>query len=213
MPQAWSGRADLRPAAPRVQVGYPYRISETESNLNLARHFGYADGMPDVSEWCKDLDRSRRWDIGIVPGCKGGVWLRKRYAGMSAVAEHFLNEGARVAVFGLESDGVEAIPGEWIDTRDIVTLPDKLAGCRLIIGTDSGVSHLASSLGIPVVMIFTATSAVKGKPIGPHMIVRKDLICSPCQSAMQWQRCGDWRCGSIDPSIVIKAAESFGAEV
>jgi ADP-heptose:LPS heptosyltransferase len=213
MPQAWSGRADLRSAAPRFQVGYPYRMSEAESNLRIAEHFGYPDQMPDVSEWCRDLDRSRRWDVGIVPGSKGGIWMRKRYAGMSAVAQHFLNEGAKVAVFGLDGDGVETIPGERINTKDIATLPDALAGCRLIIGTDSGAAHLASSLGVPVVMVFTATSPTKGRPIGPHIIVRKDLACSPCQSTMNWQRCGDWRCGAIEPSGVIKAAEDLIAEV
>jgi ADP-heptose:LPS heptosyltransferase len=209
MPTAWRHRHDLR-AVPRFQIGVPYSMSEARSNMRLAEYSGFRGEMPDVSGWCRGLDRTPRWDIGIVPGSKTGVWLRKRWPGMPVVADQFVRSGKKVAVFGLEDDGCETIPGERIDTRDISTLPDFLAGCRVIVGTDSGVTHLASSLGIPCVVIFTATSEVKGKPIGPaKLILAGGLDCRPCQSTPVWHRCNDWRCRNINPVSVIAAAEEM----
>lgn len=206
MPAAWRGRHDLR-SVPRFQIAAPYKTSETQSNFRLANYAGFYGPMPDVSEWCRNLDRSPRWDVGIVPGGKTGVWLRKRWPGMSVVADHFLRSDRKVAVFGLEADGVDAIPGEKVDTRDIATLPDQLAGCRVIVGTDSGVTHLASSLGIPVVAVFTATSEVKGRPVGPAALITVGgLSCRPCQSTPVWYRCSHWRCRNINPASVIGAA-------
>jgi ADP-heptose:LPS heptosyltransferase len=126
---------------------------------------------------------------------------------MAAVAAHYLGEGRRVAVFGLDQDDTGAITGEHIDTREIATLPDALAGCRVIIGTDSGVTHLASSLGVPVVVVYTATSPIKGDPVGMNRKIFKPLPCSPCQSTPGWQGCNDWRCRDIDPTSVIEAAD------
>jgi hypothetical protein len=211
IPAAWRNRAELRSITTRYQIMPPYSMPEWRSNLRLAEHLGWRGGNTDVSGWCRRLDRSPRWDVGIVPGCKGGVWLRKRWPGLAEVAAHFLRQGKKVAVFGLESDGVTEIPGEKVDTTDLRTLPDALAGCRVMVGIDSGVMHLASSLGIPAVMIFTATSHVKGRPVGPARLIvpDADLFCFPCVSTPQWHACADWRCRDHNPETAIRAAEEM----
>jgi ADP-heptose:LPS heptosyltransferase len=206
-PASWHGIAGIS----RYQCIYPYLASEAETNMNLARDLGWTGDMPDVSDWCRDLDRTPRWDVGIVPGCKGGFWLRKRHPGMAAVAAHFLAQGRRVAVFGRPSDDVEAIPGEHVETPRIEDLPDALAGCRIIIGTDSGVTHLANSLGMPTVIVHTASSAMKATPVSKpfRQVYRDDLPCRPCQGTAAWQSCREWRCRQINPVRVIEAAEAF----
>lgn len=193
-----------------------YRLSrihecEWRSNLKLAQAFGWKGDIPDVSDWCRDLDRTLRWDVGIVPGCKGGTWLRKRWPGLRDIAAGLLARGRSVAVFGLPDDGIAEIPGEQIDTSDIVTLPDALAGCKVVIGGDSGVVHLASSLGIPVVMVYTATSEIKAEPVWqPNQRVRPEgLACYPCVSTPKWQACRDWRCHEIDLERVFAAAAAY----
>jgi len=208
-PMAWRAIRNVQ----QYKLRFPYRQSEWESDFRIARTLGWSGPAPDVSDWCRDLDRSHRWDIGIVPGSKGGVWLRKRWPGMAAVASHFKSRGERVAVFGLEGDGLEEIPGELVDTKDIGKLPDALAGCRLVIGTDSGVTHLASSLGVPVAVVFTATSELKGDPVGQlRRKIARPLICRPCQSLPRWQTCRAWVCRNIEPAEVIRAAEELRCE-
>lgn len=184
-----------------------------KSNMRLAHSYGYQYQAPDVSDWCRDLQRIHRWDVGIVPGSKGDTWLRKRWNRMADVAQEFLGRGMTVAVFGLAGDGKEAICGEQVEsTGKLEQLPEQLAACRIIISTDSGVGHLASSLGIPVVMVYTATSAIKAEPVNrPHEVVCPDgLSCHPCVSSMQWFACRDWKCHQhIDFSRVIQAADKL----
>ena len=185
---------------------------EWRSDFRLAEHFGWQGEAPDVSDWCRDLDRSKRWDVGIIPGSKHGVWLRKRWPGMKDVADYFIQQGLKVAVFGLYRDDVDSIPGEKVDTGDISTLPDALAGCRVIISTDSGAGHVAGSLGIPVVMIYTATSEKKGDPVcqpSRKIITPLSLACRPCNSKPVWKQCEDWKCREIRIAEVIEAAQTF----
>lgn len=203
-PAAWN-----RIAVEQRQTLPPYRIPEWGADFQLAIDRGWAEEPPDVTDWCKDLDRTPRWDVGIVPGSKGGIWLRKRWSGMASVAQHYLDSGKSVAVFGTEADGIEEIPGASVITPNIATLPDALAGCRVIIGTDSGVAHLASSLGVPTVMIFTATSRTKGDAVGPHKSISPALGCYPCQSTMTWHACKVWKCQNISPAVVINEAEKL----
>jgi len=182
--------------------------SEWRSNLRAAEAMGW-HGAVDVSDWCKDLQRTRHWDVGIVPGCKGGTWLRKRYPGMAEVARHFLSAGKSVAVFGLKGDGVDEIPGVYL-SAGISCLPDYLAACRAVIGTESGVTHLASSLGVPTVMLYTATSERKSEPVcKPNRIVHLSMPCRPCVSTSHWNACRDWKCREIPVERVIAAAEEL----
>ena len=207
-PPAWRHRADL-PALPRFQLVHPYKMSEVESNLRIASYAGHMGGRPDVSNWCRKLKREPRYDIGIIPGSKAGVWIRKRYPGMAAVARLLGAEGARIAVIGTAADEVNQIPGTKLDTTDITRLPEALASCRILIGTDSGASHVGSSLGIPLLMLVTATCPRKATPIGPHRIMRIDMPCSPCQSTPGWLACKNWRCQEIDPEQVVAQAKAM----
>jgi ADP-heptose:LPS heptosyltransferase len=204
-PAVWSPRRDVA----QRQIGYPYSMSEWKSNFRLAQDRGWNEAAPDVTDWCKDLDRAPRCDIGIVPGSKGGTWLRKRWPGMASVAQHYLDLDKSVAVFGTLDDGIDEIPGEAILTPNVANLPDVLAGCGVIIGTDSGVTHLASSLGVPTVIIFTATSRIKGEAVGPHKSLSTALGCYPCQSTSKWQACKDWKCQNISPMAVITMADGL----
>lgn len=52
---------------------------------------------------------------------------------------------------------------------------------RLFVGNDSGVMHLASAVGTPVVAIFGPSNPLAWGPWGPsHEVVQIDLECSPC---------------------------------
>jgi len=199
-PAAWKGRVVTQYQIPTIYY------CEWKSNFRLAQDRGWKTEIPDVSDWCRDLDRDKRWDVGIAPGSKGGTWTRKRWPGMEAVAGRLLELGKSVAVFGLPEDGVESVPGWHVDTRNIGNLPDALAGCRILIGNDSGVTQLASSLGIPVVIVYTASSETKTPPIQePNVKIAADVTCRPCVSTPRWHGCADWICHRIDPEKVVAA--------
>lgn len=201
-PASWGRTVGIK----QYQNPYPYRMSEWASNFRLAQDMGWQGEVPDCSDWCRDLDRTPRWDVGIVPGSKNGVWLRKRYPGMAQVAQSYLDQGKSVAVFGLQSDGIAEIPGEKVST-DLPKVPDMLAGCKEVIGTDSGVTHLAASLGIQTTVIYTATSEIKGDPVRPSRKVLLNLPCRPCQSISRWHQCRDWKCQTINPDLIAQPVE------
>lgn len=169
----------------------------------------------DVTKWIKPapiIAGTRvEWDFGFVAGCKpGSEWERKKYPLMPAVAVELAAMGHRVAVFGKHEDSDDKFPGD--DLRDgfhLEDLPEQLRACRVIVGTDSGITHLASSLGVPCVFVFTATSHVKGEPVGPmdrNRIVSLNVPCAPCQSTPRWKECKQWVCREIPVGRVVAEA-------
>nr|HID59715.1 hypothetical protein [Desulfobacterales bacterium] len=56
-----------------------------------------------------------------------------------------------------------------------------LKEASIFLGNDSGVTHLAASLGIPTLAIFGPSDPIRWKPVGPHVkVVRLELDCEPC---------------------------------
>lgn len=203
-PKAMMGLPDLKWARWINEPHYPH----PEWRQALVGCGLPADHLPDVSDWCRDLDRTPCWDVGIIPGSKGGIWLRKRYPAMATVAHAFLSAGHSVVWLGQGDDWDGDRPGlDLMGKIALEGLPDVLAGCRVIISTDTGPGHLASSLGVPTVMLFTGTSVVKGQPVGPrHVLLHTSLPCQPCQSTGRWHQCHDWRCQQIPPDLVVSKA-------
>jgi ADP-heptose:LPS heptosyltransferase len=69
-----------------------------------------------------------------------------------------------------------------------------MEGCRLFIGNDSGISHLAAALGIPTVAIFGPTDPKVWSPKGRNIaVVRQEIPCSPCPQERFFQ-CRHFEC-------------------
>jgi heptosyltransferase-2 len=77
-----------------------------------------------------------------------------------------------------------------------------LGRCRLLVGNDSGVSHVGAAAGVPVVAVFGPSNHRAWAPYDPTgrgvRVVRADLPCGPClyrgQSLGMRNGCGDPRC-------------------
>ena len=58
---------------------------------------------------------------------------------------------------------------------------DRIKAARLVVGVDSGLTHLAALLGVPTIGLYGATSAVRTGARGPHtQNLVSDFACSPC---------------------------------
>ena len=73
---------------------------------------------------------------------------------------------------------LDAWDGERLDQPSLETLAASLARCRLFIGNDSGVSHLAAAVGAPTVSIFGPTNAKVWRPDG----LRVEIMAAPAGS-------------------------------
>lgn len=61
-----------------------------------------------------------------------------------------------------------------VSTADRLPLPElaaRLSGCKLFLGHDSGVSHLAAAVGIPCVLLFGPTDPAIWAPPGDHVCI------------------------------------------
>jgi len=69
-----------------------------------------------------------------------------------------------------------------------------LSRCRLYVGNDSGVTHLAAAVGVPTVAIFGPTDPDVWAPRGPGVrVVRAATPCAPC-APPQRQACQQRAC-------------------
>jgi ADP-heptose:LPS heptosyltransferase len=80
--------------------------------------------------------------------------------------------------------------------------------CRVFIGNDSGITHIASAVGTPTVAIFGPSDPRIWGPQGKHTtLVKSSLPCSPC-TRESMHRCQRQKCmDSITAEEVRKAVE------
>jgi lipopolysaccharide heptosyltransferase II len=162
--------------------------------------------------------------VAIHPG-SGGYSLARRWdpEGFARVADALVERyGARIVLVGTPADGVSRVASlmhsEAINLEgktNLKQLAAILKGCDLFIGTDSGVMHLATAVGTPLVAIFGPSNHRAWGPWprdGRHVILRADLPCSPCSyvgfSVGRREGCEAMACmKAITPEMVLAAAE------
>jgi ADP-heptose:LPS heptosyltransferase len=118
---------------------------------------------------------------------------------------------------GLEAMGVFEVgdPGISVLAKglSLIQLASVMEGCRLFIGNDSGISHLAAALGIPTVAIFGPTDPKVWSPRGKRVVlVRREVPCSPCPPERFFQ-CQHFEClKGIEMEDVIEGIRKLGFE-
>lgn len=184
--------------------------------------------VPAAAEaWAADLltTADRRPLIALHPGSGAFAparrWPAPRWA---ALADALISSGCRVLLVGGVEEaelrrsvlGAMRHAGQVIDLGGRTTLPELgalLRRCTLMIGNDSGLTHLAASVGTPVLGIFGPTDPRAWGPYGgepwtvratyangvellgsgPHRALRAAIACSPC--LYRGQRLGTpWGC-------------------
>ncbi len=122
--------------------------------------------------------------LAIGPGATwiGKTWPCERFAELAArlTAAGGLLAGARVLVIGSEQERtaaqplLDSVPPErLIDSLgvDVLTTHEALRRCRLMVGNDSAMMHLAAAAGCPTVGLFGPTRDEHYGPWGPNGLV------------------------------------------
>jgi heptosyltransferase-2 len=142
------------------------RLSPSAKAMARAKELLPADGAP-VALHPGSGSRLKNWPIG-------------RYR---EVAEILRARGFRVAWIKGPADSPVAVPsGDLIvDEPPLPILAAFLAGCRLFIGNDGGVAHLAAAVGCATVTVFGPSDPATWAPRGhAATIVCAGVDCSPC---------------------------------
>jgi ADP-heptose:LPS heptosyltransferase len=134
--------------------------------------------------------------IHPAPGAPAKRWPAQRFA---IVADHFAGRyGARIVVTGGPGDVDEARAVAAACHRPPLVLAGEtsfgelaalLERCRLVLGTDNGALHLATTRGVPTVRLFGPvdpaawggwTGLPGGPPPPPTVSVAAGIACAPC---------------------------------
>lgn len=130
--------------------------------------------------------------LAIAPAAAYGgakTWLPERF---QAVIRSWLRNHADSEVLLLGSQGerekvsavAAGLPGGVHNLAGRLSLRQTiilLASCRLLICNDSGLMHIASSLGVPLLAIFGPTEHQKTSPLaGANRLLYHGADCAPC---------------------------------
>ena len=121
--------------------------------------------------------------IGIGPEAAYGV--SKRWGRYPELLNRLHDYGDVVVLGSGEGEFPETSHDSRInDLRGKTTLKETLSilkRCKILISNDSGLGHLASAVGTPVLSIFGSTSPHWTRPLGSrNRVIYKRLWCSPC---------------------------------
>lgn len=127
--------------------------------------------------------------LGPTANFVGKQWPVERFAELagSLVRTGAPLAGARIAVFAAPHERAQAarllamLPPERlidaVDTGEILTVYAALKRCRLYVGNDSGLMHLAAASGVPTLGLFGPSPSALYAPVGPHAsFVSTDIV-------------------------------------
>lgn len=172
-------------------AGAPEGQSAPPAPLHMELHLTESEVEEARAEW-RGLGLRPEQTVVLHPGSGtfsvAKRWPPERYA---AVAGALQREGLSTAVFagpGEEqlAELVRAAAGDEVTLLSVTGSPRHaaalLTGCRLFVGNDSGIMHIAATVRVPVVAVFGLSNHRAWGPYPPpaHRVVRLDLPCSPC---------------------------------
>ena len=132
--------------------------------------------------------------LGLCPGAEFGPakrWPEHHYA---AVAQHWIEHGGQVWIFGSGKDQpvadtiVELLENSADEHATVLAgntsleqAVDLLSATTAVVSNDSGLMHIAAALKRPLVAVYGSTSPGFTPPLGDRVaVVRLGLECSPC---------------------------------
>jgi hypothetical protein len=176
-------RIAIRPT-PGLDYHWLFEKHEAEYLLDLARALGYVGARPPIRKLVGNAGhglvvppQTIAIGIGYYKGLRadGRDWSDRHWgnANFLELCRRLEAQGHRPVLVGDQKDferdghfladaGVESICGKLTLSQFV----DYLGKCRAYIGNDSGLMHIAASVGIPTVGIFVSTNSVKSYPLG-----------------------------------------------
>jgi len=153
----------------------------------------------------------------VAPGSR---WAAKRWTGFGELCRELAERGHFVVLVGDAADAevthpIAAALGERaLDLAGSVPLLQTaahIARCRLFVGNDSGLMHLAEAVGVPAVALFGPTVASFGyfPSLAGSRVLERRLACRPCSrnGAIPCPR-GTGEClAAIAPASVLDAVD------
>lgn len=190
-----SGGAEVVPRPPDRLFAH----DEQAFYLSFARALGYLDAeRPAPCLPIGPLEHDGRVGprtVVLAPGCKTGMMAAKRWPHFEALAERFDD----VIVVGTSDDlrqhdgapmRFPAHVRSFVDRLTLRETAELMASCGIVVGNDSGLSHVAGAVGVATLMMFGPTDHACLGPLPPSVtVLRAGLPCEPCWRAAPLGAC------------------------
>lgn len=126
--------------------------------------------------------------IAVAPGSR---WISKRWTGYTQMCDALARAGHTILLVGDAHDRALTAPiAERLGDRaldiagkmPLMHTAAHIARCRLFVGNDSGLMHLAEAVGVPVVAAFGPTVEAFGyfPSLPASRVVERQIACRPC---------------------------------
>lgn len=161
------------------------RLFLSEKDRDWGKSFCRVKGLTDE-------EKSKAIVVHPGSGSKKKVWPLDRFLELVHYLQGHFNSRILIVLGPAEGPEVQKAFGgmEWelgltapllVKGLSLLELASVMEGCRLFIGNDSGITHMAAALGIPTIAIFGPSDHKIWSPRGEKVfVVRKELNCSPC---------------------------------
>ena len=175
--------------------------------LRVAPPVGIGGGRPIVTIHPGSGGKWKRWDLrGFVDVMDALAKIGPyRFLVLLGPAERGMREECGRLI------STRNIPADIVSDRPIPYIASLLAMSSLFVGSDSGITHLASMIGTPSVAVFGPTDPALWGPLGPGVrIVKSGCTCFPCSEAASLSCPEGLRClKDVKPQDVLKAAHEL----
>jgi hypothetical protein len=185
-----SGRAYNCRKILRTRVSYIKNSPEAHVYADLATQIGVKGNLPSVVINVGETgDVPPEGTVAIYSGSKPN-WAMKRWDKYDRLADNFEN----VTIIGTDEDIQSHGDPAWIKepwtwgshvqffSKSLREAAYYISKCKMFIGNDGGLSHVAAATGIPTFVLFGPSADVKNKPFSPNAhVVAINLPCRPCQ--------------------------------
>src|SRR5262249_43946685 len=153
--------------------------NEQEFYLHFARGLNYpADRHPRPSLPIAPSQRCgvRSGTIVLAPGCKTGVMATKRWPYFAELAGAFEDVVVVGTADDLHKTGGSAIKfpphvRSLIGELSLRETAEVMASAGVVVGNDSGLSHIAAAVGTPTIMLFGPTPSTSLGPMPANVKV------------------------------------------
>jgi ADP-heptose:LPS heptosyltransferase len=150
------------------------------------------DRLATIDRWLEGRRKhSDRPLLALCPGCKkpGNAWPAERFL---EIAHRLLSlDRFELVILGGPAERnladflMAGLDGQAIHAAGCFSVAESaalLSRCRLLVGLDTGTTHLAAAVGVPCIVIQSANSFPgQWDPLGEnHSIVRADVPCEGC---------------------------------
>src|SRR5690606_22428800 len=134
---------------PNIEARFPDHLPWRAGGLTLEQELHCIN--PDQRITFKPKLRGLKADVVLAPRARA-FGAERTWQHLAAVAQSTTPAGDTFAAVG-GKDSAQDLPGQVYHTRgDCDAAIELMQNCRLYIGTDSGASHLASTVGCPMLV-------------------------------------------------------------